>query len=146
MAQVTNPLNDWFNYVFTYFPTTNWQHAFSPTINFGSNIEDAPVEQHVVDSVGSYGFQLNRVLDALLVIIDHPTLTGLSDEEKQKVGAFKELAQAANDAAKEYQGQITETGVDKLITGMRSLQEANPNLYEKLKGQILKSFEPLPAR
>jgi len=146
MTEARNPWSDWFNYVFTYFPTTNWQHAFSPTINFGSNIEDVPVEQHVVDSVGSYGFQLNRVLDVLSVIIAHPTLSGLSDEDKQKVGAFEKLAQAADVAAKEFQGQVTETSVERLITGMRSLQEADPNLYERLKDQILKSFEPLPAK
>jgi len=140
MSQVKNPWNDWFNYVFTYFPTTNWQKSFSPTINFGCNTEDVPVEQHVLESVGSYGFQLNRVIDALLVIIDHSTLKGLGAEEKQKVKAFKELAQAADDAANQYEGQVTETGVEKLIAGMRSLQEADPNLYQKLKGQILKAL------
>jgi hypothetical protein len=145
MSQVKNPWNDWFNYVFTYFPTTNWQKSFSPvftpTINFGCNTEDVPVEQHVVDSVGSYGFQLNRVIDALLVIIDHSTLKGrLREEDKQKVQAFKDLAKAADDAAKGFQGQITETGVEKLITGLRSLQETDPKLYEKLKDQILKTL------
>jgi hypothetical protein len=145
MTQVRNPLNDWFNYVFTYLPTTNWQHAFSPTINFGCNVEDAPVEQHVVDSVGSYGFQLNRVLDALSVIVDHPALSGLSLEEKQKVEAFRELARAADDAAKEYEGKLTETGVEKLITSMRSLRQTDADLYQKLKKQILQSLEPLPA-
>jgi len=65
-----------------------------------------------VDSVGSYGFQLDRILDVLSVSIDHPTLEELSAEEKQRVEAFKELAQAADDAAKEYQGQITETSVE----------------------------------
>ncbi len=146
MSQVRNPWNDWFNYVFTYLPTTNWQHAFSPTINFGCNTEDAPVEQHVVDSVGSYGFQLNRVIDVLSVIINHSMVKGLGAEEKEKVRAFKELARAADDAAKGFEGQITETGVEKLITGIRSLQESDPKLYEKLKNQILKTFEALPAR
>jgi hypothetical protein len=136
MSQIKNPWNDWFNYVFTYFPTTNWQKSFSPTINFGCNTEDAPVEQHVLDSVGSYGFQLNRVIDALLVIVNH-SIVKLNAEEKQKVKAFQELAQAADEAAKGYEGKMTETGVEKLITGMRSLQETNPKLYEKLRGQIL---------
>jgi len=140
MSQMKNPWNDWFNYVFTYLPTTNWQKSFSPTINFGCNTEDVPVEQHVLDSVGSYGFQLNRLVDALLVVIDHATLKGLDNEEKQKIKAFKEMAQAADHAAREYEGQITETGVEKLISGMRSLQQADPDLYKKLKDQIVKSL------
>ena len=49
MSQGTNALSDRFNYVFTYLPRTNWQNAFSPTINFGCNTEDMPVEQHVLN-------------------------------------------------------------------------------------------------
>lgn len=139
MTQVGNPLTDWIN-LFTYFPTTNWQHAFSPTINFGSNTQDRPVEQHVLDSVGSYGFQLNRVLDALAVIVDHPTLRGLSPEERQKIDALKELAQDADAATKEYQGEATETRVEKLIKDMGSLKQADTALYNKLKDQILKNL------
>jgi hypothetical protein len=140
MAQPTNPWSDWFNYVFTYFPTTNWQHAFSPTINFGCNTEDAPVEQHVLDSVGSYGFQLNRVLDALTVILEDPALKALQGNPKIK--DFMDMAKAADDAAKEYQDQVaTETGVRKLIKGMRTLQEADPACYQKLRAEILKSME-----
>jgi hypothetical protein len=42
----------------------------SPTIVFGNaNLADVDTEQKVVDSVGSYGYQLNRVLDALAVLI-----------------------------------------------------------------------------
>lgn len=68
--------------------------------------------------------------------VNHSTVK-LNAEEKQKVKAFQELAQAADDAAEGYEGNMTETGVEKLITGMRSLQETNPKLYEKLRGQIL---------
>jgi hypothetical protein len=143
MSQATNPLTDWFN-LFNYFPTTNWQKAFSPTItptiNFGCNTEDVPVEQHVLDSVGSYGFQLNRVIDALLVIVDHSAVKKMSADDRQKITAFKELAQAADDSAKEFEGQLTETGVDKLIANMHSLQKADPELYEKFKDQIVKAL------
>jgi hypothetical protein len=137
MTQASNPWSDWFNYVFTYFPTTNWQHAFSPTFNFGNNVQDAPVEKHVLDTVGSYGSQLNRVLDVLLVLTDHPTLSGLSVEEEQKVKAFRQLAQAADEAAKGFEGQATLTGVEKFITGMRSLKQTDPVRYQELKAQIL---------
>ena len=91
-------LDDWFNYVFTYLPTTNWQHAFSPTIYFGSNVQDAPVEQHVVDQVGSYGYQLNRIIDLLKVAVDDGQVKGKSEREKQVVEKFLTLARSADQA------------------------------------------------
>jgi hypothetical protein len=137
VTQMRNPLSDWFNYVFTYFPTTNWQHAFSPTINFGSNIQDAPVEQHVLDNVGSYGFQLNRVLDALSVIVEDPELKKrLNGNEKIK--KFKELAKKANDAAKGFEDDVpTETSVDALIKGMHTLKHSDHELYQQLKDKLV---------
>ena len=143
VSPARNPLSDWFDYVYTYFysPTSNLQHAFSPTINFGCNVEDAPTEQHVVNSVGSYGFQLNRALDALSVILDHSSLEGLSADEKKKIAEFKKLAKAADDAAREYQGQATETGVAKLIKSMHELKQTDRVLYKKLKDELLAEIE-----
>jgi hypothetical protein len=138
-----SPFSDWFDYVYTYFysPTSNLQHAFSPTINFGCNLNDAPTEQHVVNSVGSYGFQLNRVLDALSVCLDHVTLDGVSPEEIEKLKAFKRLAQKADDAAKEFKGRATAGGVRKLLESLQELQrsgsEADLELYHTLRKQIL---------
>ncbi len=143
----SNPLNDWINYFGSFYsPMTSTNTNTNTNFNFGCNIEDATVEKHVVETVGSYGFQLNRVIDALLIILNHQKLTELSPEklfpeEDWKIEAFRKLAKDADEAAKEYQGQITETGVEKLITGMIYLQETNPNLYEKLKSQIFASFE-----
>jgi hypothetical protein len=57
-------------FAFTYFPVTDWRRFFSPVIVFGNaNIADSEIEQEVVDRVGSYGYQLNRILDALAVLI-----------------------------------------------------------------------------
>jgi|SRR5665213_830088 len=58
------------NYALSVFPITDWRRFVSPTIVFGNaNIADSDTEQKVVDSVGSYGYQLNRILDALAVLI-----------------------------------------------------------------------------
>jgi hypothetical protein len=117
-------LDDWFNYVFTYFPTTNWQHAFSPTINFGCNVQDVPVEEHVVDKVGSYGYQLNRILNALQVVIEDGKFHGKTAHDKDAVSKLLELAHDADQAAREFQGEATEDGVHKLVNGMRELERS----------------------
>jgi hypothetical protein len=129
-------LDDWFNYVFTYFPTTNWQHAFSPTIYFGSNVQDAPIEQHVVDQAGSYGYQLNRIIDVLKVAVDEGTLKGKNEREKQVIAKFLTLAKNADQAAREFKGEVTEESVHKVIQGLRRLQHSDRDLYESLVDEL----------
>lgn len=133
-------LDDWFNYVFTYFPTTNWQHAFSPTIYFGSNVQDAPVEQHVVDQVGSYGYQLNRIIDLLKVAVDEGQLKGKNEREKQVIAKFLTLAKNADQAAKEFKGEVTEESVQKLIQDLRRLQHSDHKLYDSLVDELRQAF------
>lgn len=137
-----NPLNDWINYFGSFYsPMTSTNTNTNTNFNFGCNIEDAPVEKHVVDTVGSYGFQLNRVIDALLVIVDDPAFEKLSGKKKWTVERFRKLAKDADEAAKKFQGQINETRVERLLTGMSVLQKTDSYLYAKLKSQILASFE-----
>jgi len=134
-----NPMSDWFDYVYTYFfhPVSNLQHAFSPTINFGCNVEDAPTEQYVVNSVGSYGKQLNRVIDALSALIEHPQFQQLDLRSDKKIDAFMKLAEDADNAARQFQGQASESAVAQLLAGMHALREAEPALYERLKARLL---------
>lgn len=140
-----------FLYTFTYFPTTNWQHAFSPTINFGCNVEDADVEQHVVDEVGSYGKQLNRVLDVLTVLvarIDEKELK-LTPQERQFVDQFEELARAADDAAAKFKGKhrrgITLDDINHIIEDLHSLAGKNPTGYRDFIVRLY-SAHPLPEK
>ena len=91
------------NFAFTYFPFTDWRRFISPTIVFGSaNIQDSEIEQEVVDSVGSYGYQLNRILDALAVLIRSGEVEKLALTEKDRRALYRllDLADAADDAAK----------------------------------------------
>jgi hypothetical protein len=137
-------LDDWFNYVFTYFPTTNWQHAFSPTINFGSNVQDVPVEEHVVDKVGSYGYQLNRILNALQVVIEHGKFSAENAHDKDAVQKLLDLAHDADQAAREFQGEATADGVHKLVQGMRQLESSKDasdrERYKTLVSELHKAF------
>lgn len=143
-----------FAYAFTYFPTTNWQRAFSPTINFGCNVEDADVEQHVVNEVGSYGKQINCVLDAMTVLVSRmPRKEELTPQERRYVDAFEDLARAADTAAKKFQdqhrGDITLHDIDRTIEDLRSLAGTNPGSYrclvERLQAYLNSANSPLPA-
>jgi hypothetical protein len=93
------------NFVFTYFPVTDWRRFISPTIVFGNaNINDLEVEQKVVDSVGSYGYQLNRILDALAVLIreeEDPSKPARTELDRRVLYRLLDLADAADKAAKE---------------------------------------------
>ena len=92
------------NFAFTYFPVTDWRRFISPTIVFGNaNLADANTEQHVVDSVGSYGYQLNRILDALTVLIregEDPTAPR-TEQDRRVLDRLLDLADAADEAARQ---------------------------------------------
>ena len=77
-----------------------WNWIFNPTggqfglvnISLGQSSNPA-VEEEVLSDVASYGKQLGRVEDALLLLIDRVEQSGgLSDAEKQAFGALKDMA------------------------------------------------------
>lgn len=105
MASTASSGNPFFDFLKTWYydPVTNWQHAFSPVINFGCNIEDKDVEQHVVDSVGSYGSQINRMMDVLTVLVARLDPETLTPEEQDFVDEFQALARRADKAASDFQ-------------------------------------------
>jgi hypothetical protein len=91
------------NAAFNYFPFTDWRRFISPTIVFGSaNIKDSEIEQKVVDSVGSYGYQLNRILDALAVLVrqGETDQSSLTEKDRRVLFRLLDLADAADEAAK----------------------------------------------
>src|SRR5450631_4865614 len=94
------------NFAFTYFPVTDWRRFISPTIVFGNaNLADSDTEQKVVDSVGSYGYQLNRILDALAVLIreNEAPAAPRSEEDRRILYRLLNLADAADKAARQAQ-------------------------------------------
>jgi len=92
------------NFIFTYYPVTDWRRFISPTIVFGNaNLADAPTEQKVVDSVGSYGYQLNRILDALAVLIreNEDPKVPRTEQDRRMLDRLLDLADAADEAARQ---------------------------------------------
>ena len=102
-APVVNAAHLLRHFTFTYFPSTDWRRFISPTIVFGrANFQDSEIEQEVVDSVGSYGYQLNRILDALVVLVRQADLDKSSVAEKDLRALYRllDLADAADEAAR----------------------------------------------
>jgi hypothetical protein len=92
---------------FNYDPSTNWQGAFSPSIVFNANPEDAPIEAHVLGEVGSYGKQLGiliRVVDLLQARLDR---AGLDETELAALKAFDALRDGASAAADQFRNRVS---------------------------------------
>jgi hypothetical protein len=130
--------------------TVEWQRQFSPTFNFGCNVQDINTEHHVLNEVGSYGKQLNRILDVLMVllprVIDQSVRKSLTDEERRALDDFEGLARRADAAAAAYQGEpprgITQADIDHVIAGMCCLRRNDSERYEDLRQQLHRA---LPA-
>ncbi|MFN8080230.1 MAG: hypothetical protein U0Q19_11765 [Kineosporiaceae bacterium] len=86
---------------FVYLPTTVWREFFRPTFYFGCNVNDLDTEHEVLGDVGSYGKQLNRILDALMVIIelDDDRIDQLDTEAKEAIYALRVLHKDASRAS-----------------------------------------------
>lgn len=135
------------NYTFVYFPTTNWQRALSPTFNFGCNIQDADVEEHVLSEVGSYGSQINRILDVLSVLVANLDRSALTPQERHFVEKFERLAADADAAAAKYQHKrphspIYAQEIDHMIEALISIRRSDRAKYQKLMDQISKQLPP----
>lgn len=125
---------------FVYFPTTNWQRTFSPQINFGCNLEDLDTEQHVLDKVGSYGYQLSRIIDVLNALVARLPAGGLTLQERQDVKAYHDMVGLVQTALEEKQGPasrgVTAGDVAKLASGLKALANTDHEQYRALLDQL----------
>jgi hypothetical protein len=83
VSQTINPWTAYLSAVGSQFGLIN--------INLGTS-SDPKIEQQVIADVASYGKQLGRVEDLLLVLLDHVKLTGLSADQARAVDDFKRMA------------------------------------------------------
>ncbi len=131
---------------FVYLPYTNWQGLFgqwfSPHITFGTNIEDRPVETKILDTVGSYGSQINRIMDAVSVLAAHLNSGELTPREQFSISKFNELALLADRAATELQGKpsqddVTGAEVARWLDGIDDIKQTHPAAYARIAAVIM---------
>ncbi len=133
---------------FVYFPTTNWQRAFSPQVNFGCNLEDQDTEQHVLDEVGSYGYQLSRIIDVLNALVARLPAGELTPQEQQDIAAYHDMVRRVDAALEEKQGPadrgVTAGDVANLAGGLQALARTDPAQYRALLDQLHAALPDLP--
>jgi hypothetical protein len=132
---------------FIYYPTTVWEgmfkNFFSPTINFGKNVEDIPVEKHVLEKVGSYGKQLNCVFDTMSILVSRIEKRDLTPDEQYAIFRFKDLAARADAAASNFKGQQPQkrlsarmADVDDWLAALLKLKLDNEQAYANLVSHL----------
>jgi hypothetical protein len=87
-----------------------WTALFSPlgnqlgviNINLGQS-NDPDVEQEVLSDVGTYGKQIGRIGDALIVLLRHfHPETALSQQEAAAIGALKDMLNQVADVKQKH--------------------------------------------
>jgi hypothetical protein len=156
MSTSTPPATAWsfqkmledFAYNFVYFPTTNWQRAFSPQINFGCNLQDQNTEQHVLNEVGSYGYQLSRIIDVLNALVARVPAGELTPQERQDIAGFYDMVRRVDAAVEEKQGPanrgVTAGDIANLTSGLQALAHTDPAQYRALLDQLHAALPDFP--
>ncbi len=129
-----------FLYNFTYYPITHWERFISPTFNFiGKNVEDAPTERYILSEVGSYGMQINRIINVLTVLVKKASENkdiSFTEDEKIAIDLFNKLAKDAAEASMKFR----EERLDRMIKDLHSLKAENQNRYHQLIDRLQAEF------
>ena len=124
-------------------PFTSW---FSPSggqfglINISLGQSSAPaVEQEVLEEVGSYGKQLGKIGDALIVLLRHMPKAALTDDDQKAVG------DAADDARGESPTSSSAT-YRKASVRRSHVRAADQRSTRSRTGPRSPRFDPPPIR
>ncbi len=98
---VTQTINPWT----VYFSAMGSQFGLI-NINLG-NSSDPTVEKETLSDVASYGKQLGRIDDALIVLLRHFRPEGeLLDDEKKAINALKQMLEGIADVKERHGAQF----------------------------------------
>ena len=97
VVQSINPFTAFFSPVGSQFSVVN--------INLGQS-SDPDVEREVLSDVGTYGRQIGRIGDVLIVLLAHfPPQTSLTSEETAALDALKEMLDKVADVKQKHARQ-----------------------------------------
>lgn len=122
-------------------PQTNWERFFNPQLFISYNSGDAPIENHVLSRVGSYGRQLGTLLDAVEVLTARLPTAGLTPAERAAVDALIELRADVERAKADFRGEpvraaVSRADVDRLVGQLADLERTDPDAHRDLVGRI----------
>jgi hypothetical protein len=93
VTQTINPWTMFFNPVGSQIGLIN--------VNLGTSSEPA-IENQVLSDVASYGKQLGRIGDALVVLLKHVPVSKLSDEDKAAIHALELMLNSIAEVKKRH--------------------------------------------
>jgi len=86
-------------------PITSWFSGNTISINLGE-AGSPETEAEILRRVGSYGRQLGKITDAMIVLLKHlPQGTKLTQDEKDAIAAFKKMADQIADIKETHERQ-----------------------------------------
>jgi hypothetical protein len=92
---LSGDVNQWIN------PITSWWSGNQISVNLGES-GSPEAEAEILRRVGSYGRQLGRINDAVVVLLKHLP-ANLTAEEKNAIKAFQKMADEIVDIKETYQ-------------------------------------------
>jgi hypothetical protein len=122
-------------------PQTSWERFFNPQLFISYNSADAPIENHVLSRVGSYGKQLGTLLDAVEVLTARLPADELTPAERVAVDALIELRADVERAKADYRGEpvradLSRADVDRLLGQLADLERTDPDVHRDLVDRL----------
>lgn len=95
---------------------------------------DHDLEQQIITDVAGYGQQLGRMMDVLSALVAHSKAAGFTEDEKEAVAGFNELAKAIADK-KEQHASSTEEMLRRVIIAAKSKRDSaeSKRLIERMR-------------
>jgi hypothetical protein len=91
-------------------PITSWWSGNQISINLGES-GSPEAEAEILRRVGSYGRQLGRISDVMIVLLRHlPNRDNLTPEERNAVAAFEKMANDIADTKETHNRQAMRSG------------------------------------
>ena len=96
---LSGDVNQWIN------PITSWWSGNQISVNLGE-AGSPETEAEILRRVGSYGRQLGRITDAMIVLLRHlPRDANFTQEEQDAFAAFKKMADHIADIKEKHKRQ-----------------------------------------
>jgi len=96
---LSGDVNQWIN------PITSWWSGNQISVNLGE-AGSPETEAEILRRVGSYGRQLGRITDAMIVLLRHlPRDANFTQEEQDAFAAFKKMVDQTADIKEKHKRQ-----------------------------------------
>jgi hypothetical protein len=131
-------------------PRTSWARFFNPQLFISVNSGDAPLENHVLSRVGSYGKQLGVLLDAAQVLAARLPSEELTPSERGAIDALTRLRDDVEDAKAEFRGEpapaeLSRRDVDRLLDRLDDLRRTDPPAHRALIDRLREGLDVQPT-